>query len=173
MLNRPLPLIWAAAFAAALAACSHEAAKPILDPAKEQQAYAVGERLAAEDRAQQAEHREEMSGLIVAAVTKTREQDRTISFFMQLHNKSAKAITSLDSGLFVYDTAGHSIGMTELHLAKPVAPHATVAFWYPLRYVRFSDDAGTMRLAAGKPKHVRMDVTEIRYADGSDAGYDD
>lgn len=173
MLIRPIHFIGAAVFSAALAACSHEPPKPILDPAKAKIAYAVGTSLAAKDRIEQADHRKEMSRLLEARVIKTRDEDRTISFLVHLHNKSTRSIASLDSGLFVYDAWGHRLGMTELHLAKPIAPHATIAFWYPMRYVRFSDDAGTMRLAAGKPKRVRMEPTEIKYADGTDAGYDD
>lgn len=173
MLSRLHPLIWAAAFAAALAACSHEAPNALLDPAKAKIAYAVGARLAAEDRTAQAEHREEMSRLIGARATKTRDRDRTISFLIQLQNKSAKTIASLDSGLFVYGSSGRRIGMTEFHLFKRIRPHDVVAFWYPMRYVRFSEDAGTMRLAADKPKRVQLEVTEIKYVDGSDAGYDD
>lgn len=173
MLNRSIHLIGAVAFAAALAACSHETTSPVLDPAKAKIAYTIGARLAAQDRAQQAEHREQMSRLLDARVLQTRDEDRTVSFLVQLHNKAARAITSLDSGLFVYDTSGDRIGMTEFHLAKQIQPHSTIAFWYPMRYVRFSEDAGTMRLAAGKPKRVRMEPTEVKFADGTDAGYDD
>jgi hypothetical protein len=173
LLTRNLPLIGAAALAAALAACSHAPVKPILDPVKAQQAYAVGEKLAAQDRAQQVAHRKEIAKLIDAHVINTRERNRTISLLIRLHNKSAKTIRTLDSGVFVYDTAGKRTGMTEITLAKPIAPHATTAFWYPMRYLRFGEDAGTMALAARKAKRVTLDVTEIKYTDGSDAGYDD
>jgi hypothetical protein len=166
-------LIWAAALAAALAACSHTATQPILDRAKAQQAYAVGQRLAAQDRAQQAEHRAEMARLIDARVSRTHEHDRTISLLIELHNKSAKRITSADSGIFVFVKGGRRIGMAEIHLARSIAPRSRVSFWYPMRYLRFGEDTGEMVLAAGKPKRVTMDVTEIKYADGSDAGYDD
>lgn len=167
------PLIWAAAIAAALSACSHETTRPILDRAKAQQAYAVGQRLAAQDRARQSEHREEMARLIDARATRFRDADRTISLYVQLHNKSAKSIKSLDSGILVYDSAGKRIGMTEVTFAKSILPHTTAAFWYPMRYLRFGEDAGTMRLASGKSKRINLDVTEIKYGDGTDAGYDD
>jgi hypothetical protein len=129
LLTRRLPVIGAAALAAALAACSHAPAKPILDPVKAQQAYAVGQRLAAQDRKDQAEHRKEIAKLIDARVIETRERNRTISLLVRLHNKSAKTIRTLDSGVFVYNTAGNRIGMTEITLAKAIAPNATVAFW--------------------------------------------
>lgn len=169
---RRVPLIGAAAFAAALAACSH-GSQGTLDPQKAREAYAVGQRLAAQDREQRVEHREEMARLIDSTITKTRDEDRTISLFVRLQNKSAKPIESLDAGLEVHDAAGTRIGLAEISVARPIGPHASAAFWYPMRYVRFGEDTGTMRLAAGKPKTVQMDVTEIKYADGSDAGYDD
>ena len=114
-----------------------------------------------------------MGHLIESSVTKTRDEDRTISLFVHLQNKSAKTIESLDAGLEVHDSSGTRIGLAEITIARTIAPHASAAFWYPMRYVRFGEDTGTMRLAAGKPKTVRMDVTEIKYADDSDAGYDD
>jgi hypothetical protein len=165
-------LIGAAALAAVLAACSHTT-QISLDPQKAREAYAVGQKLAAQDREQQAEHREEMARFIESTVTRTRDKDRTISLFVKLRNKSAKAIKSLDAGLEVHDASGTRIGLAEITVAQTIAPHASAAFWYPMRYVRFGEDTGTMRLAAGKPKTVRMEVTEIKYADGSDAGYDD
>lgn len=114
-----------------------------------------------------------MARLIDANVPQTRDADRTISLYVHLHNRSAKPIRSLEAGLEVHDSAGKRIGLTEIGIEKPIAAHGTLAFWYPVRYVRFSEDAGTMRLAAGKPKTIQMDVTEIKYADGTDAGYDD
>lgn len=114
-----------------------------------------------------------MERLIEASVPRTRDADRTITLYVRLHNRSAKTIRALEAGLYVHDASGKRIGLTEIGIEKPIAPHGTLEFWYPLRYVRFSEDAGTMRLAAGKPKNIRMDVTEIKYADGTDAGYDD
>jgi hypothetical protein len=165
--------VWAAALTAAFSACSREQAKPLIDPAKAQQAYALGQRLAMQDREQRARHRAQMARLIEATVPKTRETGRTISLFVRLRNRSAKPITALDSGLFVFDRSGRRIGMAEIHLTRRVGGRESVAFWYPMGYVRFGEDAGTMLLAAALPKNVRMEVTEIRYADGSDAGYDD
>jgi hypothetical protein len=114
-----------------------------------------------------------MARLISVTVSRTRDTDRTISLLLTLRNRSAKTIRSLDAGLEVHDTSGRRIGLTELRLSKPIPSHGTVTFWYSLRYLRFDEDAGTMRLAAGKPKTARVDVTEIKYADGTDAGYDD
>lgn len=169
---RVAPLMWAAALAAALAACSHPA-QPMLSAAKAREAYEVGQRLAAQDRARTAEHRAQIARLISAAAPSIREADRTISLYVRLQNLSAKRIRSVEAGLEVHDARGSRIGLTEIAIDKPIVAHGTVAFWYPLRYLRFGEDAGTMRLAAGKPKSVRVDVTEIKYADGTDAGYDD
>lgn len=114
-----------------------------------------------------------MAKLIDATVSQTRDVDRTISLFIRLQNRSSKAIKSLDAGLEIHDASGARVGMSEIHLSRAIRAHASSAFWYPMRYLRFGEDAGTMRMAAGKPKTVEMDVTEIKYADGSDAGYDD
>lgn len=170
---RILPLIGAAACAAALAACSHQAAQSTLTPEKAREAYAVGQRLAAQDRAQNAAHRAEIASLIDATVSQSREANRTISLYVRLHNRSPKTIRDLEAGLEVHDRHGKRIGLTEIAIEKPIAAHGTLAFWYPLRYLRFGEDAGTMRMAAGKPKTISMDVTEIKYTDGTDAGYDD
>lgn len=165
-------LIGAAAFVAALTACSH-GSQATMDPQKAREAYAVGQRLAAQDREEQHEHREEMARVISSTVTQIRDADRTISLFVHLQNKTAKTVNSLDAGLEVHSASGARIGLAEVTIRHRVAPHGSAMFWYPMRYVRFGEDTGTMRLAAGKPKRVRMDVTEIKYADGSDAGYDD
>jgi hypothetical protein len=172
-MRRALSLTGAAVFAAALAACSHAPQQSTLTASNARMAYEVGRRLAAQDRAQTAEHRAEMARLIRASISTAQDADRTISLHVRLHNLSAKTIRSLDTGLEVRATDGRRIGLAEIGIEKTIPPHATLAFWYPMRYVRFGEDAGTMRLAAGKPKTIRMDVTEIKYSDGTDAGYDD
>lgn len=144
-----------------------------LSPEKAREAYAVGRRLVAQDRDREAAHRAQMARIIDATVSQTRDVDRTISLFIRLHNKAAKAIKSLDAGLEIHDASGARIGLSEIHVTHAVPARGSSAFWYPMRYLRFGEDAGTMRMAAGKPKRVRMDVTEIKYTDGSDAGYDD
>ena len=114
-----------------------------------------------------------MARLVDARITRVRDADRSISFLVRVRNRTAKAITAMDAGLEVHDLRGNRLGMTEMHLNRPIAPHASAAFWYPMGYVRFSEDAGTMRLAEGKPKTAEIEIEEITYADGSDAGYDD
>lgn len=114
-----------------------------------------------------------MARLIDATVPRTRESDRSIVLLLRLRNKAPKAVKAIDAGVEVRDAHGKRIGLSEIHVARAVGAHGEAAFWYPMRYVRFSEDAGSMRLAQGKPKTVDLEVTEIRYADGSDAGYDD
>lgn len=174
MLTRVIParLVGAAALTAALAACANPS-RPVLTAANARAAYAVGQRLAAQDRANTAEHRAEMARLIRADIPKTRDAGRTISLYVRLQNFSAKAISAIDAGLEVHDASGRRIGLAEIDLDKTIPPHKALAFWYPMRYLRFGEDAGTMRLAATQPKTAHMEVTEIKYSDGSDAGYDD
>jgi len=173
-------LMLAAAAASTGAGCARHteaAATPppaVLSAANKAKAYAVGLRLAAQDRAADKAHRAEMGRLITAAVVQTREQDRTLSLLLRLHNKSAKAVRSIGAGLDVHNAAGKRLGLAEIDdAAVRIAPHGTVSVWEPVRYVRFGEDAGTMRLAAGKPKHIELQIIEVNYADGSDAGYDD
>jgi hypothetical protein len=146
----------------------------VLSEANKAKAYAVGEKLAAQDRAAEKAHRAEMARLIDAAVLQTREHDRTLALLLRLHNKSAKAVRSIGAGLEVRSPSGDRLGLAEIDdAAVRIAPHATVSVWEPIRYLRFGEDAGTMRLAAGKPKHIDLQIVEVKYADGSDAGYDD
>lgn len=147
---------------------------PVLSEANKAKAYAVGLQLAAQDRAADKAHRAEMARLIGARVVRSHEQDRTLSLLLRLQNKSAKAIREIGAGLEVRDPSGKRLGLAEIDDARVgIPPHRSVSVWLPIRYVRFGEDAGTMRLAAGKPKQFDLQIVELRYADGSDAGYDD
>lgn len=178
--RRLFALMLAAAAASIGAGCARHAeaaATPppaVLSKANKAKAYAVGLQLAAQDRAAAKEHRAEMARLIDAVLVRTREQDRTLWLLLRLRNKSAKAVRSIGAGLEVHDPAGKRLGLAEIDdAAVHIGPHATVSVWEPVRYVRFGEDAGTMRLAAGKPKRIDLQIIELKYADGSDAGYDD
>jgi hypothetical protein len=169
----------AAALVFGLTACGNqrEAASPspaTLSPANKAATAQLAKRLMAEDAAATREHRQEMARLIVAGVAGYREHDRTISLLLHIQNKSAKTIRLFDAGLNVHTLApDRRVGLAEVETERIIPPHASVEFWLPLRYLRFGEDAGTMRLAQGKPKHIALDVTEIKYTDGTDAGYDD
>lgn len=126
-----------------------------------------------EDRERDRAHRLEMARLIGTRIAQTREADASMSLLLAIDNKSPKAIRALDAGLRVYNAAGKRIGMTEVHVPHPVPARATVTFWYAVPYARFGEDAGTLRMAAGKRKTIRIETEEIRYRDGTDAGYDD
>jgi hypothetical protein len=147
---------------------------PVLSEANKAKAYAVGLQLAAQDRAADKAHRAEMARLIDATVVRTYEQDRTLSLLLRLQNKSAKAIRGIGAGLEVHARSGKRLGLAEIDdVPIRIAPHGFASVWLPIRYVRFGEDAGTMRLAAGKAKQIDLQIVEVRYADGSDAGYDD
>lgn len=167
--------------AAGATGCAHHAeaaatppSSQALTPQNRAQAFAVGEKLAAQDRANEAAHRTQMDRLLDISVVRMRDADRETSLLVRIHNKSVKRIRELDAGLEV-DAAsnGRRLGLAEIHLDREIAGGAFQTFWVPLRYVRFGEDAGTMRLAEGKPKRAQLEATEVRYADGSDAGYDD
>lgn len=167
--------------ATSVTGCAHRveaAATPppaqTLTAANKARAYEVGRRLAAQDRAAEQARRAEMDRLIEASVLQIHDADRETSLLVHLHNKSAKAIRALDGALEVHLLAnGRRVGLAELHLNRTISGNAIASFWVPLRYVRFGEDTASMRLAQGKPKRATLEVTEIKYADGSDAGYDD
>lgn len=169
------------ALAAALSGCEHHAeaaAAPssaqVLSAANKAKAFAVGQALAAEDRKAETEHRSEMDRLVDLSVTGIRDEDRQITLFIKIANKSKKAIASLDAGLEIHSaTTGRRVGLAEVHISRPIAANTTATFPLTLRYVRFGEDAGTMRLMEGRQKRASLEATEIKYTDGTDAGYDD
>lgn len=178
--RRAVRAVALAALAASAAGCAHRAAATTqsipqtLTEANKKQAYAVGRRLAAQDRADEAAHRAQMDRLIAVSVLSVRDEDRQTDLLVSLRNKTSKTIRAFDAGLEVRSAPnGRRIGLAEIHLNRTVRGRGSDSVWIPLRYVRFGEDAGTMRLARGKAKRTLLEVTEITYADGSDAGYDD
>lgn len=138
------------------------------------QAYEVGLRLAAQDRAADKAHRDEMARLIGTSILRTRDADFALSLLLQVHNKSTKVIRRFDAGLEVdAKDSTHRLGLAEIEVNRAIRPQSTSTFWEPVRYLRFGEDSGVVEMAAGKSKNVKLEVTEIKYTDGSDAGYDD
>lgn len=166
---------------ASVPACSHRLQAATTPPpaqtlSSENKAKAteVARKLVEQDRASVAAHRAEMDRLIDATVLRISDGDREISLRLRVQNKTNKAITAFDAGLKVYlSQNGRRVGLTELHSSQNVAPQSAVTFTVPIRYVRFGEDTGSMRLAQGQLKNPQVEVTEINYTDGSDAGYDD
>jgi hypothetical protein len=135
---------------------------------------AVARRLVEQDRAAEAVHRAEMDRLIDASVLQIHDGDRQTSLLVHVENKGRKTIRAFDAGLSVHLTSnGKRVGLTELHLNRDIPPNGDATFLVSLSFVRFGEDTASMRLAEGKAKRARLEVTEIKYADGSDAGYDD
>lgn len=139
----------------------------------EERAHRIGIKMAADERKSDAKHRAQMAGLIEVTIVRHRDEEHRIVFTLRVRNKSAKALTRFDSGLEVHDSAGARIGLAEFRTDRNIGPHQTVTFDQPVTYLRFGEDAGTMRMAQGKRKSIALGVKEIKYADGSDAGYDD
>lgn len=165
-------LLGAAALAAALCACAQSSPRRqnVLTRAQARAAYAVGERLAAQDRARSAERRAATARVIGASVTRVHEAGRTIALLLHVRNKTIKTIRSFVAGVEVWDAAGKRIGLTEIRVQQRIAPHGARSFWYPLRYLRFGEDAGTMRLAARKRKRIALQVVAVTYTDGTRVG---
>lgn len=171
----------AIAVAISVTGCAHRveaAATPpptqILTEANRAKIAEVARKLEAQDRTMRQAHRREIDRLIDASVLQVQDGDRETSLLLHIRNKSGKAIRAFDAGLEMRLLASHRrIGLTELHLTRAVPAGAEATFWVPLRYVRFGEDTASMRLAQGKSKRADVEVTEIKYVDGSDAGYDD
>jgi hypothetical protein len=139
----------------------------------EQKSYELGLRLAAQARAADARHRLQMARIIDVGIRAYRDRERSIELTLLVRNKTSKTIRRLDAGLEVNDAAHARIGLAEIRVDRTIAPHATDEIVVPVAYLRFGEDAGSMVLATGKPKTILLDAKEIKFADGTDAGYDD
>lgn len=136
--------------------------------------YEVALRLAAQAEADDRLHKAMLAKLITPTVTLVSEDDRKIVLHFEFQNLSAKEIKKLELGLEFDDAKSNArIAMSEVHVTRNIAGHGRIAFDYPMRYYRFSEDAGPLMAAKGKPKTIVAQVKEIKYADGSDAGFDD
>lgn len=136
--------------------------------------YEVALQLAEQARRDDLLHQREIAKLITSHVTIVREQPHSITLHIDLQNLTAKTIRNLEIGMeFRAKKDGRSIGLVEIHLVRTIPGKARIAFDYPMRWVRFGADTGPMMAAIGVPKTLSAQVTEIKYADGTDAGFDD
>jgi hypothetical protein len=162
------------AFAAAVALRPTTlAGKTVRQVINEQKTYELGLRLAAQARAADARHRLAMARIVDIGVTSYRDRERALELMLRVRNKSSKTIRRLDAGIEVADASHTRIGLAEFSVSPSIPPHATAELSVPVAYLRFGEDAGLLVLAAGKPKTITLDVKEIKFADGTDAGYDD
>lgn len=136
--------------------------------------YEVALRLAAQADADDKLHKAMLAKLIASTVTLVSEDDRKVVLHFAFQNLSDKEIKKLELGLEFDDAKTNArIAMSEVHLTRNIPAHGRIAFDYPMRYYRFSEDAGPLMAAKGKPKTLVAQVKEIKYADGTDAGFDD
>ncbi len=136
--------------------------------------YEVGLGLAEQSRQDDIKHTNEIAKLITSKLTIIRELPHRIDLHFDIQNLTAKPIKNLEFGLrFVSAKDGTEIGLAEVHITRNLAGHGKLSFDYPMSWVRFGSDTGTMMAAIGVPKKAFGQVTEIKYADGTDAGFDD
>lgn len=111
--------------------------------------------------------------LVDLDVVGRRDEEFRTTLQLRIHNKTARKIEGVDTGVFVYDLKGRRIGMTEIEAEHGLAAHATGTFPVVIPYLRFGENAGVMRLAAGRPKRVDLLPKIVKYADGTEAGTDE
>jgi hypothetical protein len=148
--------------------------KTVRDVINLQISYEVALGLAAQARADDKMHKTELAKLVTSTIVLAQERDRSIVLHMDFVNHSTKEIKKLEIGLEFDDKAtGKRIGLAELQLTRNIPGGGHIGFDFPMGYYRFSEDAGPMLASKGKAKKLDAEVTEIKYADGTDAGYDD
>jgi len=163
------------AMVASLAACSSQAKQQsqYITPQNAAKAQAVGAQLAAQEAEETAQHKAEISRLIRAELSNAKESDRTLRLALGVINYTNKTIKSLEIGLEVDDANGNALGRTELRSAQTIGPKAQTSIVFNRPYTAFGSGTAAVRESLGKSKRYLFDVKEIKYTDGSDAGYDD
>jgi len=147
--------------------------KTVREVINAERAFEVGKRLEAQDRESDAVRRAAMAKLISLEITHISDRERGVELLVRAQNRTGKPIRGFDAGLEVDDAKSHRrIGLAELHVTQPLRPRAMRTFLYPMRYVRFGEDTGSMRLSAGWPKVAHLDVFGVSFA-GSEAPDDD
>lgn len=173
MLSNPLRTqLMGLAVSASLFGCAHHETAIVSDRTAAS-AQAVGVRLAAQDRENEERHRAAIAKLVRIDAVRIDERDRTIRVAFTIHNLSSKDVKALEFSFESDGVSGNRIGTTELRTGEPVRGKSTRALVLQIPYTQFGEDTGPMREALGKPQRYSLDVKEIKYADGSDAGYDD
>lgn len=161
------------AISASLAACSSQKQSQVITPQNASLAKQIGAQLAAKEREETSRHRAEILKLVRAELSNVSETDRVLSLHVGAINYTTKTIKALEVGLEVHDASGAVIGRTELRSGKRIGPKSQQMLTFNIPYTQFGEGTGPVREALGKPKTYVLDVKEIKYTDGSDAGYDD
>ena len=161
------------AIAASLTACSSQPKPPVITAQNAALAQHVGAQLAAKEREETARHRAEIAKLIYVNLSHATETDRTLTLAVHTTNFTPKTINALELGLEVDDAQGNALGRCELRSGKTVDAKSQTTIAFAMPYTKFGSGTAAVREALGKPKRYLLDVKEIKYTDGSDAGYDD
>lgn len=162
------------AVTAGLIGCSaHQSGNGGVSASAAAQAQSVGARLAEQDRENTERHRKALARLMRIDHVVVNEADRTMTLRFVAHNLSAKTVRRIEAGFEVDGDHNARIAGTEFHEPISIAPHGATPFTLAIPYTAFGSGTGPMRESLGKPQHYVLDVNEIKYADGSDAGYDD
>lgn len=147
--------------------------KSVAEMVSEERAYQMGQDLVRQARRRDYNRLVAIKKLVDVEVVGRRDEDLRTTLHLRIRNKTARALEGVDTGILIYNPKGQRIGMTEIEAEHDVAPYGTVIFPVVLPYLKFGENAGVMRLAAGKPKRVDLLVKIVKFADGTEAGTDE
>jgi hypothetical protein len=135
----------------------------------------VAAALVAKDAESLDSHATEIAKYVEAEVTDVTPPHATAEHLrFTVRNVGPKAIRRLEVGIEIATRDEHRLGLAEFDTDEPVAPHASRTIAVDVPFSRFAAE-GTWRLieATGTAKRVATRVKEVRFADGTDVGYDD
>jgi hypothetical protein len=147
--------------------------KTVAEMVSEERAYQMGQDLVRQARMRDYNRLVAIKKLVDVEVVARHDQEFRTTLRLRIHNKTARAIEGVDTGILIYNPAGQRIGMTEIEAEHDVDPHGTATFPVVLPYLKFGENAGVMRLAAGKPKRVDLLLKIVKFADGTESGTDE
>jgi len=144
--------------------------KSVGEMINEERAYTVALQMVSQARQRESARRDAMARIVDVRVTNHRDEPLRTTLTFAVQNKTAKAIEGIELGMLVYDARGVRVGMGYPDLEHGVGPHGAQTFEIPVSYLKFGEDAGAMRLAAGKPKTISLQIKVVKYKDGTESG---
>ena len=147
--------------------------KAVGEMINEERAYQMGLQMVVQSRQREDARRKAMGKLVDVKVISERDESLRTTLTFVVQNKTAKPIEGIETGMYVYNLKGARVGMGDLDIEHDIPPGATQRFPMRLSYLKFGEDAGSMRINAGKPKTINLKIKVVKYKDGTEAGSDE